>query len=157
MTREALADLDRSATAARARMSAVLSASNTRWLLKAAERRSTRTALKYVTTPPTIKARGTGAFPATPRFQANSVTKARIEQIDSAVRAAAIRHKLDGISLEDLGVMFGLKPRSIEAMLRRNADLHTLRIYQKRVKLSMQDTLYLIDRQRRATTTKGTA
>lgn len=156
-----LADLDRCATAANARLLTVLVSPKTRRLIRAVERRTTRAALKHAaapTPPPVIRARGTFAIPTTPRFRATTTTKDRIEQIDAWVRNSAIKyHCLDGVPVDQLAAYFQVRPRSIEAMLRRNADLHTLRIYQKRVKLSTQDTLDLIDRQRSAHDAKGIA
>jgi hypothetical protein len=123
--------------------------------IKKAEKRLVRAALAARPKPAVVVTRQAGSgkltsLPATPRFQARTSTQARIEQIDSTVRAAATRGKFEGILLDDLSAMFGLKPRSIEAMLRRNADLHTLRIVHKRVKLSTQQTMDLIDQQKHA-------
>src|SRR5271165_6560092 len=92
----------------------------------------------------------TATIVATPRFLPRSETAHRITVIDSMVRELAIKHKnLNGMPLDLLGIQFKVRPRSIEAMLRRNADSHTLRIQGKRVRLSTQDTLNLIEQGRK--------
>src|SRR5271154_1539999 len=124
-------------------------------ILRKAEKSLVRTAL--VATPPaattitrTRVGGATATIAATPRFSPRSETAHRITVIDSMVRELAIKHKnLNGMPLDLLGIQFKVRPRSIEAMLRRNADSHTLRIQGNRVRLSTQDTLDLIDQGRK--------
>jgi len=123
-------------------------------ILRKAEKSLVRTAL--AATPPaatTIARTRVGgsavAIAATPRFAPRSETAHRITVIDSMVRELAIKHKnLNGMPLDLLGIQFKVRPRSIEAMLRRNADSHTLRIQGNRVRLSTQETMDLIDRKK---------
>jgi hypothetical protein len=147
------ADLDRTATSRNAELTASLASPKTSRLIRRAQVREFRDSIKAIAATVTTAAR-TGTtrieIPTRPRFLATTVTKDRLEQIEWMIRELATKHRdCSGMSLEDLGSYFHVRPRSIEAMLRRNADYHTLRIYQKRVKLSTQETLDLIDRQRR--------
>lgn len=126
--------------------------------LRKAERGLVRAALAATPKSATVTTRaGTGkagklaCVAATPRFQVRSETAHRLTTIDSMVRELAIKHKnLNGMPLDLLAIQFGVRPRSIEAMIRRNADCHTLRIHRARVKLSTQDTLDLIDQQKQS-------
>jgi hypothetical protein len=129
--------------------------------IRHAEKKLVRAAIATKIAPATVTTRlaPTGKLirvPATPRFQLRTETAHRITTIDSMVRELATKHRnLNGMPLDLLALQFKVKPRSIEAMLRRNADAHTLRIERGRVKLSTQQTLDLIDQQKRPK--KGTA
>lgn len=161
MTTITPADLDRRATAKHAELTARLTSPKTSRLIRRAQVREFRESIKAIAQTGTVVV-GASAdanasptsldLPLRPRFLATTVTKDRLEQIEWMIRELATKHRdLGGISLEHLGAHFRVQPRSIEAMLRRNSDYHTLRIYQNRVKLSTQDTLGLIYQQRGTT------